>query len=145
MRPKKEPKHARVAADEQLHFLKLLNSELAVAQAKTEIEKERDALKAQIERERDTFNAQLNHERDTFKTKIEHEREASKAQIALKEAEKNQRENELKAQMAEKIRAKDEMIAYKEQEIERYRDMKARLSTKMLGETLEQHCEIGNR
>ena len=44
--------------------------------------------------------------------------------------------------MAEKIRAKDEMIAYKEQEIERYRDMKARLSTKMLGETLEQHCEI---
>ncbi len=120
----------------------IAEKELAVAQAKTEIEKERDALKAQIERERDTFNAQLNHERDTFKTKIEHEREASKAQIALKEAEKNQRENELKAQMAEKIRAKDEMIAYKEQEIERYRDMKARLSTKMLGETLEQHCEI---
>lgn len=120
----------------------IAEKELAVAQAKTEIEKERDALKAQIERERDTFNAQLNHERDAFKTKIEHEREASKAQIALKEAEKNQRENELKAQMAEKIRAKDEMIAYKEQEIERYRDMKARLSTKMLGETLEQHCEI---
>lgn len=104
--------------------------ELAVTQAKAEIERERDALKAQIDRERDNFNAQ-----------IEQERTSLEAQVALKEAEKNQRENELKAQMADKLRAKDELIAYKDQEIERYRDMKARLSTKMLGETLEQHCE----
>lgn len=72
---------------------------------------------------------------------LERERDALVAQVALKEAEKSQRENELKAQMAEKLRSKDELIAYKDQEIERYRDMKARLSTKMLGETLEQHCE----
>lgn len=105
--------------------------ELAVTQAKAEIERERDALKAQIDRERDNFNAQIKQERTSLE-----------AQVALKEAEKNQRENELKAQMADKLRAKDELIAYKDQEIERYRDMKARLSTKMLGETLEQHCEI---
>ena len=104
--------------------------ELAVTQAKAEIERERDALKAQIDRERDNFNAQIKQERTSLE-----------AQVALKEAEKNQRENELKAQMADKLRAKDELIAYKDQEIERYRDMKARLSTKMLGETLEQHCE----
>lgn len=35
----------------------------------------------------------------------------------------------------EKVKSRDEMIAY-------YKDMKARLSTKMLGESLEQHCEI---
>ncbi|MED9872415.1 MAG: DUF2130 domain-containing protein, partial [Eggerthellaceae bacterium] len=104
--------------------------ELAVTQSKAEIERERDALKAQIDRERDNFNAQIKQERTSLE-----------AQVALKEAEKNQRENELKAQMADKLRAKDELIAYKDQEIERYRDMKARLSTKMLGETLEQHCE----
>lgn len=104
--------------------------ELAVTRAKAEIERERDALKAQIDRERDNFNAQIKQERTSLE-----------AQVALKEAEKNQRENELKAQMADKLRAKDELIAYKDQEIERYRDMKARLSTKMLGETLEQHCE----
>lgn len=104
--------------------------ELAVTQVKAEIERERDALKAQIDRERDNFNAQIKQERTSLE-----------AQVALKEAEKNQRENELKAQMADKLRAKDELIAYKDQEIERYRDMKARLSTKMLGETLEQHCE----
>lgn len=33
------------------------------------------------------------------------------------------------------------LIQAKEEEIERYKDMKARLSTKMLGETLEQHCQ----
>lgn len=33
-------------------------------------------------------------------------------------------------------------LNFKEEEIERYKDFKARLSTKMLGETLEQHCEI---
>ena len=104
--------------------------ELAVTQAKVEVERQRDALRAQLDRERDNFSAQ-----------IEQERTSLQAQVALKEAEKNQRENELKAQMADKLRAKDELIAYKDQEIERYRDMKARLSTKMLGETLEQHCE----
>ena len=33
-------------------------------------------------------------------------------------------------------------LKQKEEEVERYRDMKARLSTKMVGETLEQHCQI---
>ena len=99
-------------------------------------------LETQLNSQKAAFIAEKELAVAQAKTEIEKERDALKAQIALKEAEKNQRENELKAQMAEKIRAKDEMIAYKEQEIERYRDMKARLSTKMLGETLEQHCEI---
>ena len=33
-------------------------------------------------------------------------------------------------------------IRFKDEEIERYKDFKAKLSTKMVGETLEQHCEI---
>ena len=49
---------------------------------------------------------------------------------------------EHKADLAERLRMKDEQIADREREIERIQDMKARLSTKMLGETLEQHCEI---
>ena len=36
----------------------------------------------------------------------------------------------------------DIILKQKEEEVERYRDMKARLSTKMVGETLEQHCQI---
>jgi len=50
---------------------------------------------------------------------------------------------ELEKQLAEKaLKDKYEtQIKDREDEIERIRDMKARLSTKMVGETLEQHCE----
>ena len=33
-------------------------------------------------------------------------------------------------------------LKFKDEEIERYKDFKAKLSTKMLGESLEQHCEL---
>lgn len=72
---------------------------------------------------------------------LERERDALAAQVALKDAEKNQCESALKEQLAIELKAKDDIIAYKEGEIERYKDMKARLSTKMVGESLEQHCE----
>ena len=42
--------------------------------------------------------------------------------------------------MAE-IKTKDEIIKIKDQEIDFRKDLKQKLSTKMLGETLEQHCE----
>ena len=53
----------------------------------------------------------------------------------LAEKEFKLREQSLKEQYENQLRFKDE-------EIERYKDFKAKLSTKMVGETLEQHCEI---
>ena len=49
----------------------------------------------------------------------------------------------MQKQLSEKaLRDKYEtQIKDRDEAIERLRDMKARLSTKMLGETLEQHCE----
>ena len=47
--------------------------------------------------------------------------------------------HELELEQARKANA--EIVRFKDEEIERLRDMKARLSTKMVGETLEQHCE----
>lgn len=58
-----------------------------------------------------------------------------KADCALTEKECQLREQSLKEQYEEKLRFKDEEVA-------RYKDFKAKLSTKMLGESLEQHCEI---
>ena len=72
---------------------------------------------------------------------LERERDALAAQVALKDAEKSRCESALKEQLAIELKAKDDIIAYKDGEIERYKDMKARLSTKMVGESLEQHCE----
>ena len=40
------------------------------------------------------------------------------------------------------LKAKDQIIQMKDDEIELRKDMKMKLSTKMLGETLEQHCEL---
>ena len=40
-----------------------------------------------------------------------------------------------------KLSAKDDLIRLKDEEIERVKDMKLKLSTKMVGETLELHCE----
>ena len=40
------------------------------------------------------------------------------------------------------LKAKDQIIQLKDDEIELRKDMKMKLSTKMLGETLEQHCEL---
>ena len=79
---------------------------------------------------------------EQVRASLERERDALAAQAALKEAEKRQCESALKEQLAIELKAKDDIIAYKDGEIERYKDMKARLSTKMVGESLEQHCEV---
>ena len=56
-------------------------------------------------------------------------------QIETNEKTAQLKEQTLKENYEEKLKDKDEQIAY-------YRDLKARQSTKMVGETLEQHCEI---
>ena len=94
-------------------------AEAAAKDAQVAVERERDELRGKVERARDELEAQ--------KTRAE-------AELARAQAE-------AQAQLAEKLRAKDELIADREREIERIQDMKARLSTKMLGESLEQHCE----
>lgn len=66
---------------------------------------------------------------------IEKERDRLKADLELTEAQKALQEKALKEKYEQQIKDRDDAI-------ERLRDMKARLSTKMVGETLEQHCEI---
>lgn len=58
-----------------------------------------------------------------------------------KEIQKQLLEKTLNERYLEKIQDKDGIIKYKDEEIARIKDMKQKLSTKMLGETLEQHCE----
>lgn len=73
---------------------------------------------------------------------IEKEREQLKNDLKTKELEKQNLENSLKQQFTTELQNKDAIIKYKDDEIARVKDMKQKLSTKMLGETLEQHCEI---
>lgn len=74
--------------------------------------------------------------------KIEKERDQLVNDVKTKELEKQNIENTLKQQHTSELQNKDAIIKYKDEEIARVKDMKQKLSTKMLGESLEQHCEI---
>jgi len=73
--------------------------------------------------------------------KIEKERDAYANEIKTKELEKQNSESTLKQQFAAELQNREAIIKYKDEEIARVKDMKSRLSTKMVGETLELHCE----
>ena len=66
---------------------------------------------------------------------LEKERDALKNQLSESELKHQLESKSLKDRYEAQIEDRDEAIV-------RLRDMKARLSTKMVGETLEQHCEI---
>jgi hypothetical protein len=74
--------------------------------------------------------------------KVEKERDNLANQLKNKDTEKSLLEKSLNEKFMEQLRVKDELIRIKDQEIDFRKDMKLKLSTKMLGETLEQHCEI---
>jgi len=59
-----------------------------------------------------------------------------------KDLESEVKRRDLVEKFNEEIKTRDKIIELKDQEIEHRKDMKQKLSTKMLGETLEQHCEI---
>jgi len=144
--------------------------QLAVSNALKVVEKERDTLlnelnQAQKEKETATELAKVNHanqlqqssaikeaEIQELKTKINADKVAQQyatAEAVSKAKEgSDQLKNDLERLQLEKQLGENSLkdkyetqIKDRESEIERLRDMKARLSTKMVGETLEQHCE----
>ncbi len=76
------------------------------------------------------------------------ERNHNREELHLKEKEITELASKLESQKTEaknrelELRSSHEILMKaKDEEIERYKDMKSRLSTKMIGETLEQHCQ----
>lgn len=144
--------------------------QLAVTQALSAVEKERDALANELEQAKYDKQAAsklseanlMNELQKTTATKeaeiqelkakldasnisqklaiteavsaVEKERDELKSGLQRVELEKHLAEKSLKERYETQIKDRDDAI-------ERLRDMKARLSTKMVGETLEQHCE----
>ena len=143
---------------------------LAVAEALSTVEKERDALAAQVaqvQREQEAavelaeakIAAQLQKQLAEQETavrdlraqlasdKLERQIEVTEAVGAVAK-ERDELKNgldraQLEKQLAEQaLKERYEMqLKDRDDAIERLRDMKARLSTKMIGESLEQHCE----
>ncbi len=99
------------------------NEEIAALQAKlsaSETEKKLAVTEAINDKEKELF------EKNTFITEL-------KGKLESKENEIKLNEKSLQEQYEAKLKLKDEQIEY-------YKDFKARQSTKMVGESLEQHC-----
>ncbi len=96
---------------------------MALAQASAEAAAHEAAAVGAAERERDEARSEL-----------------ARAQ-AVAASQKEQADSAHKLELEQVRQANEAMLRLKEGEIERLKDMKARLSTKMVGESLEQHCE----
>ncbi|WP_413442734.1 DUF2130 domain-containing protein [Synechococcus sp. MIT S1220] len=145
--------------------------QLAIAEAVSTSEKQRDLLANELQQVRDNNAtaarlAETKYAKDIQSVTLQKEAELRdlkarldavdiKQKLAISEAlsvvekDRDQLRNslgqtELKHQLAEQSLKERYEIQIKDRDlaIERLRDMKARLSTKMVGETLEQHCEI---
>ena len=143
---------------------------LAVQEALSNIEKERDKLKSELDQVKQSLQAEANlanaklenevgkteasknAEIQTLKAKLEavevEKKLAINEAVSLVEKERDELRNNLKSAELEKQLAETSLkekyetqIKDREDTIERLRDLKSKLSTKMLGETLEQHCE----
>ena len=110
------------------------------SQLVSEVSKKEDeirALKSTIEQ----AETQKKLEVTTAVNQIEKVKNQLENELKSKDTEKALFEQSLKQQFTDKLNAKNELLKIKDGEIERLQDYKQKLSTKMLGETLEQHCE----
>ncbi len=138
-----EKEMAIVKMNSEIELMKqqLANAEAAqkaalkeqLAERDTEIEK----LKSIVAQDENKRKIALLEERNATAEKLrQKDREIAELQtsIANERNNANQRLNSLKEQHTLEIRQKQELIDY-------YKELKAKLSTKMIGESLEQHCQ----
>jgi hypothetical protein len=111
--------------------------ELALSQLQSKKDAELADLKARLQ----TIEAEKKLAVTEAVNRVEKERDVLAGELKTKDTEKQLLETSLKEKFATELKTKDDIIKLKDEEIALRKDMKAKLSTKMVGETLEQHCE----
>lgn len=154
----KELTELRAASSNQLAELKAKNhSELAELKAKSntlfaQLKSEKEVEIQQVLAKKEAELTQLKAAVDSAEVQkklavteatkqIEKERDDLNNQLKNKATETQLLEKSLVEKFQTELRTKDDIIKLKDEEIAFRKDMKQRLSTKMLGETLEIHCE----
>ena len=143
-----ELEKAAAAKDVEIQELKdklnagVVAQKLAVTEALITLEKERDALASDLKQAKhdkqtasQLADAKLVNELQKAAATKDAEIQGLKSGLERAQLEKQLAEKSLKDKYETQIKDRDDAI-------ERLKDMKARLSTKMIGESLEQHCEI---
>ena len=116
----------------------LVNKDKQLTELKTKSDTEIAEMKSKIQ------NAEIEKKLEVSEAikKIEKERDGLANDLKIKETEKKLSEKSITEQFTNKLTVKDETIKMKDDEIDRLKDFKQKLSTKMVGESLEQHCEV---
>lgn len=122
--------------DKEINDLKIQNK-LNLAQKLAEKESKIVEMKSTIQ------NAEVEKKLSISEAikEIEKQRDDFANDLKIKETEKQLLEKSLHEKFSAELKTKDDFIKIKDQEVAFYKDMKQKLSTKMIGETLEQHCE----
>jgi hypothetical protein len=113
--------------NEQAYHKAIADKNSEIASLKAIIAQDNDRQQIAILEEQKKISDTL-QKKDSLIADLQHKVENEKKEACLREAN-------LKEQHALLVKQKDETIEY-------YKDLKARLSTKMIGESLEQHCSI---
>ena len=114
---------------------------LAVAEALKDVEKERDQLASDLKQAKEASKAasevaELKRQKELQESSAQKDAEIQRLNAKIEASETSQKlaEKSLKEKYETQIQDRDDAI-------ERLKDLKAKLSTKMVGETLEEHCE----
>ena len=119
---------------------KYTKSEIDSLKERLDFEKKSELSNKEIERERLKNQRRQSEIENKYALKEAVQEKENKIVNLENKIELSQKEYQLKEQNLIDIHARE--IKAKEQEIELYKDMKLKLSTKMVGETLEQHCKV---
>ena len=118
-----------------------VEKELAVKESVSEIVKERDNNKSEADKEIARLTALLEQNKVEKElavkeavSELEKQRDKLSSELELQKQNQELKEQSIKRDYENQLKGKDEIIDY-------YKDFKARQSTKMIGESLEQHCE----
>ncbi len=116
--------------------------QLAVSQAVADMAKERDTLAHRLEQAQ--HQARVERELMQANLLVQSQQAAAEKDAQIQTLQAKLQAGDIAKQLAEQaLRDKYEtQIKDREETIDRLKDWRAKLSTKMVGETLEQHCEI---
>lgn len=123
--------------------------QLATAKVQQEMEKEFadknmqiQRLKTELQTAKDANDLAIKVAISEATTPLQNQITGLEGQVAQSAMQLQLQEKSLEAKHRSELDVKDKIIQMKDEEIELRKDMKMKLSTKMLGESLEQHCEI---
>lgn len=135
----KEAAEKLLAAHFEIKIQELIkNQEKTLSQQQAAASQQLNEMKAKLD------NAELEKQLKISEATnlLEKEKDQLANALSSKDTEMKLNASTLQQQYQEQLKLKEEIIKMKEEEIERHKDLKLKLSTKMVGETLEEHCEI---